>query len=215
MPEVIFNGAAGRIEGRLYQQSDPTAPVALILHPHPEHGGTMNNKVTYSMFRVFALNGFTVLRFNFRGVGKSEGNFGKGEGELCDAASAYDWLQSQFPNAERFWVGGFSFGAWIGMQLLMRRPEIEAFVMASPPANKYDFSFLAPCPTSGLVIQSKQDDIVSEPDVQRLVRKLRVFKAITVDYETLDATDHFFEGARDNFETKIAHYIQNYPTTKK
>jgi alpha/beta superfamily hydrolase len=104
--------------------------------------------------------GFSTLRFNFRGVGRSQGSFDRGEGELSDAASALDWLQTYNPNAQFCWIAGFSFGAWIGMQLLMRRPEIESFIAVSPPANIYDFTFLAPCPSSGLVLQGDQDTVV-------------------------------------------------------
>ena len=71
MPEVIFNGPEGRLEGRYQPGKQPNAPMALILHPHPEHGGTMNNKVVYTMYHVFVKRGFSVLRFNFRGVGRS------------------------------------------------------------------------------------------------------------------------------------------------
>ena len=82
MPEVIISGPDGKIEGRYHKNSDPKAPIALILHPHPLHGGTMNNKIVYRAYKNFANNGFTTLRINFRGVGKSEGKFDNGEGEL-------------------------------------------------------------------------------------------------------------------------------------
>lgn len=86
----------------------------------------MNNKITYYMFQTFAERGFSTLRFNFRGVGRSQGVHDRGEGELAaDAAAALDWMQELNPNAPYVWVAGFSFGAWIGMQLLMRRPEIR------------------------------------------------------------------------------------------
>ena len=88
MPEVIFTGPAGRVEGRYTAGPLPSSPVALILHPHPKHGGTMNNKVVYSLFQAFAKKGFSTLRFNFRGVGRSEGSYDNGEGELADAAAA-------------------------------------------------------------------------------------------------------------------------------
>ena len=132
----------------------------------------MNNKVVYALYQTFQRRGFSVLRFNFRGVGRSQGRFDRGEGELSDAASALDWLQAHNPNATACWVAGFSFGAWIGMQLLMRRPEITSFISISPPANMYDFSFLAPCPSSGLVIQGDEDDIVPAESVNKLVQKL-------------------------------------------
>ena len=144
MAEIVLSGPEGRIEAKYHKSYKKDAPVALILHPHPLHGGTMNNKVTYTTYQAFVQKGFNVLRFNFRGVGKSQGIFDNGEGELSDAAAALDWLQGENRNAPSFWVSGFSFGAWIAMQLLMRRPEIEGFVAVSPPANMYDFNFLAP-----------------------------------------------------------------------
>jgi alpha/beta superfamily hydrolase len=142
MPEVIFPGPDGRLEGRYHPQRDRDAPIAIVLHPHPQFGGTMNNRVVYNLHYAFHQMGFTVLRFNFRGVGRSQGEYDQGIGELSDAASALDYLQGMNTNAKHCWVAGFSFGAWIGMQLLMRRPEITGFVSVSPPANMYDFSFL-------------------------------------------------------------------------
>ena len=82
MPDVIFNGPEGRLEGRYQPGRSPTSPIALMLHPHPQHGGTMNNKVVYTLHHTFARRGFAVLRFNFRGVGRSQGSFDRGEGEL-------------------------------------------------------------------------------------------------------------------------------------
>ena len=169
MPEVIMNGPEGRLEGRYNQNTEPNSPIALLLHPHPQHGGTMNNKVVYQLYQCFQRKGFSVLRFNFRGVGRSQGKFDRGEGELSDAAAALDWLQTWNPNAPQCWIAGFSFGAWIGMQLLMRRPEISGFISVSPPANIYDFSFLAPCPSSGLMIQGDQDTVVPQDAVAKLV----------------------------------------------
>ena len=125
MPEVIFPGPEGRLEGRFSPGPRPRAPVALILHPHPQGGGTMNNAIVLALYKTFVRRGFATLRFNFRGVGKSQSVFDNGIGELSDAASALDWVQSIHPEAETTWVAGVSFGAWIGMQLLMRRPEIR------------------------------------------------------------------------------------------
>ncbi len=152
MPDVMFTGPEGRLEGRYHQSKEEHAPIALILHPHPQYGGTMNHKVVFSLFHVFVNRGFSVLRFNTRGVGRSQGRFDNGMGELSDAAAALDWLQSMNADAKSCWIAGYSFGAWIGMQLLMRRPEIDCFVSVSPPANSYDFAFLAPCPSSGLIV---------------------------------------------------------------
>jgi len=192
MPEVLFVGPAGRLEGRYHPGRSPSAPIALILHPHPQHGGTMNNKVVYSVFNAFAERDFSTLRFNFRGVGRSQGSYDRGEGELSDAASALDWLQAVNPNARGVWVAGFSFGAWIGMQLLMRRPEIDAYISIAPPANMLDFNFLAPCPASGLIIHGEGDEIVPEPFVAKLVHKLQHQRGIAIDYRVIPGATHFF-----------------------
>ena len=88
MPEVVINGPEGRIEARYQKAASATAPVALVMHPHPRFGGTMNNKVVYNIFHALSRSGFAVLRFNFRGVGKSQGTFDNGQGELADAAAA-------------------------------------------------------------------------------------------------------------------------------
>lgn len=190
MEEVIFNGHAGRIEGRYYKSPRPNAPVALILHPDPNFGGTMNNKVVYSLFRCFKDLGFSVLRFNFRGVGRSQGQFDDGNGELSDATIALDWLQNMNPDAKQCWIAGYSFGAWIGLQLLMRRPDINNFIAVSPPANEKDFTFLAPCPASGLIIQGGIDDIVSPAMVASMARHLNQQRNVEIDFAMIEDADH-------------------------
>ncbi|MGN6670696.1 MAG: alpha/beta hydrolase [Candidatus Nucleicultricaceae bacterium] len=207
MPEVIINGSEGRIEGYYYHGKNPNAPIAIVLHPHPEHGGTMNNKVTYALYRSFVSRGFNTMRFNFRGVGKSEGKFSHGEGELSDAASVLDWMQTYNPNAKYCWVGGFSFGAWVGMQLLMRRPELDGFISISPPANMYDFSFLAPCPVSGLIVQGDRDTIVSKESVQELAKKLSMQKNIVVEDRIISDADHFFTNKLDLLVNAVDSYL--------
>ena len=193
MPELIFPGPEGRLEGRYHPQpGKPDAPLAIVLHPHPQYGGTMNNRVVYNLHYAFHRLGFTVMRFNFRGVGRSQGEFDQGIGELSDAASALDYLQAMNPNSKHCWVAGFSFGAWIGMQLLMRRPEITGFISVAPPANMYDFSFLAPCPSSGLIINGTADRVAPPKDTHALVSKLREQKGITITHEEIEGADHFF-----------------------
>jgi alpha/beta superfamily hydrolase len=207
MPEVIFNGPDGRLEGRYQHSKERNAPLALILHPHPAHGGTMNNKVTYSLYHTFVQQGFSVLRFNFRGVGRSQGVFDHGLGELSDAAAALDWAQANNPDASACWVAGFSFGAWIGMQLLMRRPEIDGFISVAPPANLYDFNFLAPCPSSGLIIHGDKDDIVPPADVQKLVDKIAQQKGITITQKVVKGANHFFAEHLDKLVKEVDAYV--------
>jgi len=212
MPEVIFNGSDGRLEGRYHQSKRPNAPLALLLHPHPQYGGTMNNRVVYALYQCFVRAGFSALRFNFRGVGRSQGRFDNGQGELSDAASALDWMQTQNPNAGACWIGGFSFGAWIAMQLLMRRPEIGAFITVAPPASMHDFTFLAPCPASGLIIHGDKDELVPLASVEKLAQKLSSQKNIVIDYQVIRGSDHFFRSYLDAVEETVDGYLKKMLT---
>ncbi len=207
MPEVIFNGPDGRLEGRYQRSRLATPPIALLLHPHPLHGGTMNNRVVFQIFQIFVRNGFSTLRFNFRGVGRSQGAYDEGPGELGDAAAALDWLQATNPDAPQCWIGGFSFGAWICMQLLMRRPEINSFIAMAPPANKYDFTFLAPCPASGMIIHGADDTFVPVDSVAALNEKLSLQKRITIDYRVVPGANHFFEDKVDELADNVEDYL--------
>jgi uncharacterized protein len=207
MPEVIINGPAGRLEGRYHHVASSDSPIALILHPHPQFGGTMNNPIVYHMYYTFVQRRFSVLRFNFRGVGRSQGFFDNGPGELADAASALDWLQIYNPDARSCWIVGASFGTWIAMQLLMRRPEIEGFICVAPPANMYDYSFLAPCPSSGLMITGDKDKVVPAQSVADLSVKLKTQKGIIIENEVVPGANHFFEGKFDELSASVGNYV--------
>ena len=158
------------------------------------HGTIDVNHEVGQIYYAFVHRGFAAIRFNFRGVGRSQGSFDHGTGELSDAASALDWAQSINPEARTCWIAGFSFGAWIGMQLLMRRPEIEGFISIAPPANLYDFSFLAPCPSSGLIVHGDKDAVVPHKDVTGLVDKLKTQKGIVIEQKVIPGANHFFDG---------------------
>jgi alpha/beta superfamily hydrolase len=192
MPEVIINGPEGRIEARFMPAADHTAPLALILHPEPNSGGNMNNRVSLAMYKHFQERGFSVLRFNFRGVGRSMGTYSDGEGELSDAATALDWIENRCPNARSCWVAGFSFGSWIGMQLMMRRPEIVGFVAVTPPATEKDFTFLAPCPSSGLMIHGEDDGVVPADTVSRLAERIQTQRGVKIDLRFVPDANHYF-----------------------
>lgn len=193
MPEVIFTGPAGRLEGRYHPAKQKGAPIAILLHPHPTFGGTMNNQIVYNLYYAFAERGFASLRFNMRGVGRSQGAFDHGSGELSDAAAALDWAQSINPEARACWIAGVSFGAWIGMQLLMRRPEVEGFISIGAPANRFDFTFLAPCPSSGLFIHGSEDRVAPVKEVMAVIEKVKTQKGIQLEHSVIQGANHFFE----------------------
>jgi len=213
MAEIIFNGPDGRLEGRYHKSTIKDAPIAVVLHPHPLHGGNMNNRVVYTLYNAFADRGFSVLRFNFRGVGRSQGSYDSGAGELSDAAYAFDWLQQVNTTSNLCWIGGYSFGALIAMQLMMRRPEIEGFVSVAPPADSEDFSFLAPCPSSGIIIHGEDDTNVPVESVKKLASKLDGQKNISVRFQSIKGTDHFFKDKIEEISSAASTYIQGALTS--
>ena len=170
----------------------------------------MNNRVVFQAFQAFTRRGFSALRFNFRGVGRSRGVYDEGLGELSDAAAALDWLQSCNADAPQCWIGGFSFGAWIGMQLLMRRPEITSFISIAPPASMYDFTFLAPCPCSGLFVHGDADQQVPEESVAELAEHLSNQRGVTIDYRVIAGADHFFNEHLDALTGHIDDYLDEH-----
>ncbi|MEG9862429.1 MAG: alpha/beta hydrolase [Parvularculales bacterium] len=209
MTDITFNGPVGRLEGHYHHGGPKHTPTALILHPHPQFGGTMNNLVVRQLFHLFVERGFSVLRFNFRGVGRSQGEHDSGAGELSDATTALDWLQDNNLESPQCWVAGFSFGAWIGMQLLMRRPEIASFISIAPPVNMYDFSFLAPCPSSGLVLHGSSDQVVPQEDMENMVNHLRNQKNIEISHKLIRGANHFFDNHIDSLAKTVSKYLDD------
>jgi len=206
--EIFIPGPVGRLEAKYFKSNKNTSPIALVLHPHPQYGGTMNNKVIADTFQTFADNGFSVCRVNFRGVGKSDGEFDNGQGELADAAAALDWLERENFDNSQCWISGFSFGALIAMQLLMRRPEINRFVAISPQPNVYDFSFLSPCPTSGIVIYGKKDELVPYDYIDTLIKRLTYQKDIKIELSLIPEGNHFFSKAEEGLTSSLNKYIK-------
>ena len=207
--EIFIPGPSGRIQAQYFKSKQVGAPVALVLQPHPQYGGTMNNRIVYESYNCFFKKGFSVIRINFRGVQKSDGIFDNGQGELSDAAAALDWIERENPGYSQCWVSGFSFGSLICMQLIMRRPEVNKFVAISVQPNVYDFTFLAPCPISGLMISGKSDELVPEENLLALKNKLKTQKNIDVKFELIDKANHFFKGKEKELSSIIESYIKS------
>jgi len=208
MVEIIFKGPAGRIEGKYHQSQNPQAPVALVLPPNPLEGANFNNIIAYNLYKIFVRNGFSVLRLNFRGVGKSEGKFDKGSGELLDATAGLDWLHQKNMDAKSFWIAGYDFGAWIALQLAMRRPEIEEYILVSPYSKKKDFNFIVPCAASGLLIHGDYDEVTSEENIHDLLEKLSSKAESKVEFINIEGANHRFEDFIEELYAKIDNYIK-------
>ncbi len=212
--DIYFNGPAGIIEAKVSTAAgDGNKPAVLILHPDPLQEGSMHSKVVYTMYQAFKTTGFNVMRMNFRGVGRSQGSlqdFAKNpeQAGIADAAAGLDWLHNEFPLTTQYWVAGFSFGSWIAMHLLMRRPEIEGFIAVAPPASHRNFDFLSPCPVSGLFIQPEKDNIAKLEHTNRMIKNLDYGEA-DVDYKVILNADHFFQDPQDSSKHHLGELYEN------
>ena len=210
--EIFIPGPCGRIQAKYIKGEKENAPIAIVLQPHPQYGGTMNNKIIFETFNSFYKNGFSVIRINFRGVEKSDGVFDNGQGELSDAAAALDWIEKENPGFSQCWVSGFSFGSLICMQLIMRRPEVNKFIAISPQPNVYDFNFLAPCPISGLIIYGKSDELVPEDSLLNLKKRLNIQKNIEVKFDSIINANHFYKGKLKELSSTLERYLKDKVT---
>jgi alpha/beta superfamily hydrolase len=191
---LFLPGPAGRLEALLEEPEDALPrEAALVCHPHPQHGGTMHNKVVYRMARGLRGTGAVVLRFNYRGVNLSEGGYAEGEGELEDARVALDYLRGRYPDLP-FTVAGFSFGSRIALRLgcgLARRVIAVGF-----PAAYRDRASLDTCTTPRVFIQSTHDQFGSVEQIEAMFAALPEPKQLHL----IAAQDHFFTGALDALE---------------
>ncbi|MDX8396458.1 MAG: alpha/beta fold hydrolase [Mariprofundaceae bacterium] len=156
--KLFIDGPVGLLQA-LYQPGEAGKPAIVVCHPHPQFGGTMRNKVVYWMGRAFEDLGCSVLRFNFRGVEKSDGVWDEGCGEADDVAAALDWLHEQHPTSP-LWMAGFSFGCFSGLQAARKDSRVERMFAVSPAVNLWDFSFMEGENRPVTVVQGMADEIV-------------------------------------------------------
>ena len=156
MVDVIISGEGGKLHAVYHKSDTPGAPVAVVLSGNPRHKCHMNDRTSYAMFRAFMDIGFSVVRFNYRGVNDSEGSIGTAAENMLDIATVIDWIQNKNEDSNRIWRAGNQMGAWYVLQAMMRRPEVSGFVLVSPDTTVSDFQFLSPRPNRGLLLQ---DDV--------------------------------------------------------
>ena len=156
---ITLEGPAGAIEALLQERPGHAhSRLAVVCHPHPLYGGTLDNKVVHRVASTLHQLDAAVLRFNFRGVGRSAGRHDQGSGELDDARVALDWLAKRHPGARR-WLAGFSFGAWIAARLAAVEHSVERLILVAPPVRSSSFAVLHTLATPKLVIQGSNDDM--------------------------------------------------------
>jgi uncharacterized protein len=200
-------GPAGRIEALLQEcDSGPPLFAALVCHPHPLHGGTLNNKVVHRVASTMHDLGGTTLRFNFRGVGRSAGRFDGGVGELEDARAALGWLRERLPGAA-LRVAGFSFGAWVAARLAASEPAVGGLVLIGPPVAGADFASMRTATVPKLVIQGTSDELCPlsalTPEFATWAGPRRL--------ETIEGATHFFDRRLGDLEKALREGMRGWP----
>ncbi|MES0371471.1 MAG: alpha/beta fold hydrolase [Mariprofundaceae bacterium] len=189
--KLFIDGPAGKLQA-IYQAGESGKAVVLVCHPHPQFGGTMRNKVVYWIARAFEDLGHPVLRFNFRGVEQSEGEWDAGLGEADDAAAALEWLHEKHPDVP-LWLAGFSFGCYAGLNAAIHDDRVKRIFAIAPAVNLWDFSFVLNDTalqhgTRPLkVIHGTADELVPHDMVTAWVGMLE-----GVEYCEIDGAGHFF-----------------------
>ena len=200
----FFEGPAGPLEAILWTPLGARRPalVCLVCHPHPLFGGTMHNKVVYQVAKSLDAQGLPVLRFNFRGTGKSAGSHDHGNGEQGDVRAALDFLASEFSGAPQL-VAGFSFGSMVGLQVGCEDPRVQALIGLGLPVDRLVFPFLAACGKPKLFVQGGRDQFGAIAKARELFKTVAEPKQLV---EVGDA-DHFFVGKLDQVDRAIQNWV--------
>ena len=196
---INFKSGDYRIESRLGKGDSDKGVV--ITHPHPLYGGDMDNPVVGAIVKAFHQKGYTTLRFNFRGVGGSQGSFADGIGEMDDVCAALGYLEES--GIGRLELAGYSFGAWVNANLIARNPGIEAMLMVSPPVAFIDFEGIDRIDCLKLIVSGSRDDI-APPD---LIHHLKPKWNPQARFEIIDGADHFYFGYLDRLEDVLTTHI--------
>ncbi|SRR5579875_75011 len=207
----FLNGPAGRLEALLWTTSNThPAFAALVCHPHPLFGGTMHNKVVYQAAKALHNCGAPVLRFNFRGVGQSEGTHDQGRGERDDVRAALDYLAAEFPGLPLL-LAGFSFGSSVGLRVGCGDARVAELIGLGLPVNNVDMSFLRTCSKPKLILQGGLDQFGAHEKIESLYASLPEPKRLII----FDGADHFFAGVLPKVGEAIEAWIaERYAATK-
>ena len=198
--KIKFLSDGHELEGRLEKRGLQKGVV--ITHPHPLYGGNMDNNVVEAIDRVYRQNGYTTLRFNFRGVGNSQGSHGNGIGEQADVHAAVSYLTDL--NIEQIDLAGYSFGAWVNALTAITDPSFTNMIMVSPPLAFIDFGAVSDLNRLRLVVTGSRDDI-APPD---LIEKSYGGWNSEAQFEVISGADHFYLGYIDKLEAILTAYLE-------
>lgn len=183
MVDIIITGEAGKLHAVYHKSETPAAPLAVVLSGNPRQKHHMNDRVSYAMFRAFMDIGFSVVRFNYRGVNDSDGALGTTSENMLDIATVIDWIQNKNEDSDKIWLAGHELGAWYVLQAMMRRPEVSGFALVSPDPSISDYAFLSPRPNRGLLLQGAAESEDAKAFSTHLTQILK--KQAQIDLETI------------------------------
>ena len=204
---VDIAGPAGLLEGLINARTgaEPRA-AAVLAHPLPTAGGTMHTKAVFHAAKALARIDVPVLRFNFRGVGRSAGSFSEGVGEQEDLRAALAFMMARYPDVKRIWCGGMSFGSWVALTVGAADAHVTALIGIACPVTKYDYSPVIAANKPTFLVHGEHDELVPVKDVRKFYALLPEPKELVV----IDSADHLFDGKASEVGEAIEDLLQDF-----
>lgn len=201
---LLIDGPTGHLELAVNLPPEPlnVPAIAIICHPHPLFGGTMQNKVVTTLANTFNELGMISIRFNYRGIGKSIGTYGEGTGEIADLLAVYDWVRQQQPTTP-IWLAGFSFGAYISLAGATQRP-VARLISIAPAVHLFDFIKLTEPACPWLIVQGEEDEITDPHQVYEYIAR----RNHTPSLIRMPKTSHFFHGQLLNLKQQLKDHLR-------
>jgi alpha/beta superfamily hydrolase len=203
--EALFiDGPVGRLEA-IFETPSEMTPIAsvVVCHPHPQHGGTMHNKVAHTLARTFVRLGFAALRFNFRGTERSDGHFDEGVGELHDAVAALDWMRAALPD-KPLWMAGFSFGAAISVRAAIDS-NVNGLISVAPAVSRFASGLTRQPKCPWLVVQGDEDELVNIEETLEWFNGLEAGPELLV----MEGAEHFFHGRLVDLREAVSNFVND------
>ena len=204
---VDIPGPVGSLEGLINAKPDGTPrAIAVLGHPLPTAGGTLHTKVVFHAAKALARIDVPVLRFNFRGVGRSAGSFADGAGEQEDFRAALDFMTKRYPEVRRVWCGGMSFGSWVAMAVGASDARVSALIGIACPVNKYDYSAVIASGKPVFLVHGERDELIPHKEIRKFYAQLPEPKELVI----IDAADHLFDGKASEVGDAIEDLLQDF-----